>query len=682
MAATYNLAPSTSTASLANMTSGTTFAARARAAELNAVRARKASKEVESDDELMSTAPVSLSAFTKFTKPRNRGRAWKALNLDEVQETPADSDHSSNTYTTFGELSFPKTLGTTDNDRQPFAVSAYETASAQKSASRPLHLDPNVDSSPDSEPKLSPRSKKLARMVSEFHGEEWNPDMTPATVGNSRSMSRTSSSHLAPHQQSRPIITRHPPDDFSNRKEMELNSSLLVALSEQNQAFEEGQRALTEKDKPLAQEAKLASLGVLPLGETRPLGLPEETRLAQLGVMPPVQRAPMMQGPLGNRTAMLPPFTPRFMPTIEPYSVQAGSYLNSFDGGIAQPGYGNMNFNFRFPHTSHAQQQQQSQFQQGHMDYISSSNHYGNQSAHMATPPQDYMPSYNGVPASSKKEMLLQGLHNVVESSKAQGGLSGSARTVLYDPEARLNANEVKLANVSVPAVASKTEKELLLASEELPWKDRPVNIHTVVTPILSNADLAALNKASTSQITPPTLAAVERSRAGANLPSNGRLEEAEKWWHTDMRGQEEVRKYVEQGADSQLSIRIAQAAENIRLVRPQTSYFENCSTSSTEPTRCTNPEVTDLLVPLLANLHGYVTDTSKQTAGYFGRYARVPEWCIDKGQGGESSFFGEDWGAPPPRVGRDPRYRPLLHEGRYTVFEEMGVRSAAGFRW
>lgn len=678
MASSYNLAHSASTASLANMTSGTTFAARARAAELNAVRARKASKELESDDDFVSTAPVALSAFTKFTKPRNKGRAWKALNLDEVQETSADPDSSSNTYTTFGELSFLKTRGTTINDRQPLAFPAYESETGQKSASRAVLHDPTAVTSPDLESELSPESKKLARTVADYDIEEWNPEMPSTAAGKSSTVSRASSSHLAAFQQSRPTITRQPSNKTSNKKEADLGSSLPVALSEHNQVFAEGQRAMRDT---LGQDAKQVGLGVHPTGGTRTLGVPEEARLAQLGVMPPVQRAPMVQGPPGNCNALLPPFTPRFMTSTKPYGVQTSSYVNSTNGGITQPGQGHMDFNFRFPHGSYAQQHQQSQFQQGYAEYMSNANHHAHQGTHMASPPQDYTPSYD-MPASSKKEMLLQGLHNVVESSKAQGSISSSARTVLYDPEARSTAKEVTLPNAANPLAASETENKLLLASEELPWKDRPVNIHTVVTPILSNADLAALNQASTLQITPLTLAAVEGHRAEANLKCNGRLTEAERWWHTDVRGQEEIRKYIEQAADSHRSMRVTQAAGNTMPLSPQATFSGDCLDTFTNPKQAGTPEVTDLLVPLLANLHSYVTDTSKQNAGYFGRYARVPEWCIDKGQGGENSFFGEDWGAPPPRVGRDPRYRPLLHEGRYTVFEEMGVRGGSGYRW
>ena len=83
---------------------------------------------------------------------------------------------------------------------------------------------------------------------------------------------------------------------------------------------------------------------------------------------------------------------------------------------------------------------------------------------------------------------------------------------------------------------------------------------------------------------------------------------------------------------------------------------------------------VDTLIVPAITNLSTYLVSTD-----YFGCFGRVPEWCIDQTPNGNSSFFGEDWGAPPPRVGRDPRYRPMLHEGRYTVFEDLGGRAGIG---
>ena len=63
-------------ASLANLTSGTTFAAAARQAELNAARASKLkAKEAEKAYEAPAVEPVALGAL-KFTTSRRRGYVW------------------------------------------------------------------------------------------------------------------------------------------------------------------------------------------------------------------------------------------------------------------------------------------------------------------------------------------------------------------------------------------------------------------------------------------------------------------------------------------------------------------------------------------------------------------------------------------------------------------------------
>lgn len=99
------------------------------------------------------------------------------------------------------------------------------------------------------------------------------------------------------------------------------------------------------------------------------------------------------------------------------------------------------------------------------------------------------------------------------------------------------------------------------------------------------------------------------------------------------------------------------------------------------------------VFVPMFENLHWYSTQKSltirqvvpigRWNAGvaqpatsnkdYFARFVEPPEWCIDRnmalGAGkstfGESkvqTFFGElEWVKAPERVGRDPRYRPMI---------------------
>ncbi|KAL8964640.1 MAG: hypothetical protein Q9183_004314, partial [Haloplaca sp. 2 TL-2023] len=86
--------PAPPTATLSNMTSGTTFAQKAREAELNAVLARKAVKETpEYDPEPPMTA--SLGAL-KFVKPQSRGRksSWKKLNLGDIPESSGTQQQS------------------------------------------------------------------------------------------------------------------------------------------------------------------------------------------------------------------------------------------------------------------------------------------------------------------------------------------------------------------------------------------------------------------------------------------------------------------------------------------------------------------------------------------------------------------------------------------------------------
>ena len=114
MAAPYVFEGSNLTASLANNTSGTTFAAKARAAELNAVRSRKAAKDMESENEIPSVAPVALGAL-KFTKPRNRVRSWKALNLEELSEESTQGDDAFSENVHGPDLHNPQTIQSINN---------------------------------------------------------------------------------------------------------------------------------------------------------------------------------------------------------------------------------------------------------------------------------------------------------------------------------------------------------------------------------------------------------------------------------------------------------------------------------------------------------------------------------------------------------------------------------------
>ena len=88
------------------------------------------------------------------------------------------------------------------------------------------------------------------------------------------------------------------------------------------------------------------------------------------------------------------------------------------------------------------------------------------------------------------------------------------------------------------------------------------------------------------------------------------------------------------------------------------------------------NETTTRLLIPVLENLSSYVQGPASQRYDPFNRFTQPQEWHIDKSENGNRSFFGEDWAKTPQRVGRDPRYRPVSHEGRGVPFESVGLGS------
>ncbi|KAB2580592.1 hypothetical protein DBV05_g877 [Lasiodiplodia theobromae] len=94
--------------------------------------------------------------------------------------------------------------------------------------------------------------------------------------------------------------------------------------------------------------------------------------------------------------------------------------------------------------------------------------------------------------------------------------------------------------------------------------------------------------------------------------------------------------------------------------------------------------QVTDrLLVPLYESLASYVRVPGEPTKApdYFARFAPPPEWAMDRSPAGGKSFFGEDCGETPRRIGRDPRYQSNFSLPKFTVFEEQHDESAMRFQ-
>ncbi|OCK74197.1 hypothetical protein K432DRAFT_363915 [Lepidopterella palustris CBS 459.81] len=90
------------------------------------------------------------------------------------------------------------------------------------------------------------------------------------------------------------------------------------------------------------------------------------------------------------------------------------------------------------------------------------------------------------------------------------------------------------------------------------------------------------------------------------------------------------------------------------------------------------NP-VNRLLVPVYENLREYADearDPSHQR-DYFTRvYTAPPQYAIDQSANGNNSFFGEDFGTPPARFGRDPRFSGFE---RFESMYNSGGRGTTG---
>ena len=639
MADSHRLSTSGSTASLANMTSGTTFAAKARAAELNAVRARRALRDTDSEDDVPSTRPVSLGAL-KFTKPRHRGRAWKALNLNDLPENPYDSD-----------------------DQAGSSGNPYESI-------------------------LSPETEKLEQMVRDYDASEWDPEMPSGadTDGHNHPQKQNHTAISAPFSN---LATTHPASATMTDQEVEHDRYPCQKGEPEVQQFHPN--ATVVHRVPTFENVKPAVSAVLtarPQGrELSTMGHDAYTRSA----------AEKVRGSMASTVGLQPsvPVTANIskavnvkLPTPNLYNSQYG-YNSALRAQRKLPTVkGTMDHQYRFPTSSmasktdvipqiaqshrwpdpanvakikeHAQQYSKQHLQS---QQTSSSTDHGLQPSLQTAIYQGEPTPYGGIPASSKREMLLRNLAETVAASN----MSSGTRTVLYDPVAQGN----HISTIVSPTKPSETEFESLGTGDPLPWKDRPVNIHNGVGLMTQDYQHAITNQYRLDP-SPALSYGLDPSLVMPKPKTHTeRLDDVEKWFHKDNRGQNEVREYLNKAADRHYAAQKSEA--DLRKEGPTDNRAADLNPTLTIYDPIASDVISRLLIPVLGNLQSYLAGPVENSANHFGRFARVPEWCIDKGKGGELSFFGEDWGQPPMRVGRDPRYMPVLHEGRYTVFEDMG---------
>lgn len=631
------------TTSLANNMSGTTFAAKARAAELNAVRSRRAAQEPEAQSEIPPIPPMPLGAI-KFTRHRNRARAWKALNLDELVEESIEEEEAEGEHMPSVE-SFP----------QP---PDQESNNGSTDTSKRLLL--THQTSPISEPVNRPDIKvTLPQYQSSMTSSR---QLTPENAGTPHSHNPCNSDSY----QAMPAIYESRPPSPLNRLTPEQTSRALTVLdynARSGIAQDAGGKSFSAPSLFPVQATKTSQIALENSSNQQRLNWAEEMRLKSLGVLPAFQSS---QGrAFANNSAKDKnhddPFTEP--PLASAYRSTDSAYpYNSIPTPRAAPPAvkGTTSAEFRFP--------------QSYQPHNFASPQYSNPKPEQtqagvptnvlrSNPPyqRDPLPYSSFLSRNNlgphKKEMLLQNLENVVESSKTEGHLPSSTRTVLYDPLAlsglkpaqpspteaafkRAQEEATKRSRTSVLTLGI-TEQERLEISDPLPWTDRPVSIEDSPT-LITQASLSKKAPTQSEHLavgfvqSPPSRFAVQPP------PKRHTYDQIESWWSDRSR------------RDS--------------LLQGQPTIPPHSKPTAAEIAR-------GVMLPAYKTLLGYVETTERDN---FGRFCRVPEWCIDRTPGGSQSFYG-DWGVPPSRVGRDPRYTPTFHEGRYTVFEEPSRSTRAG---
>jgi len=609
------------TASLANLTSGTTFAAKARAAELNAVRARKAAKdleaETESEYEVPPLQPVTLGAV-RFTMPRNRGaKAWKPLDLNELPEHSSEegSQTSVNRPPTAQSLATSSGYG---EEQQPVndkrALTYDNRATSHNLSSNTLNQGPFLTQFQYQYPASF---QQTGQSILNPFSRDWDPNMPVFNSSQAPSAMLPNEGH---------------PLRAGNQFGHQYNAHHAAAqplASHAGNAYKPAMKPWSNDDPFMEQSKVNKQPGSVTQSASKPPGLHPSTATHKQPVA--------VKGTMDYDFRFPQGIPPNLMPYLNTQTSQA------FEQPLTAP-------KVSVP-TAKANPS------------TPSNNTY-------ARDPKPYT-SFS----ASKKEMLLQNLEQVVESSKAKGDLPSATRTVLYDPYASDPAGQSQSSYPTAYGKLSEAEKESLKASEPIEWQER-------TAPIFTSPTACSFEESQAPQF-PPGLSAGNEyiySLAQPPKPATRSLADVEAWWNNDTRAQG-----VHRAAMTELDN--ALFTKDPPGHRTTSDSFESMTSPASHKTGSSmapigsersakvnhaNNELAEMMKQVCVNLESYVVPSDKPQDDYFGRFARVPEWCIDKSPSGNDSFFG-DWGVPPSRVGRDPRYRPTFHEGRYTVFEELG---------
>ena len=606
MAAPLVVRRSDSTASLANNVTGTSFAAKARAAELNAVRARKAAREkemeMEIEAEVPAIAPVALGAL-KFSKPFNGDKSTMSLTLDQYSEQCFQNSNISKQgleTKTSPTLQPNQNLYGRDNPSEISDKAISDDINGQSSRCHSFAAN-----SSHQESVGSPYAQEPHNELSHSNNET-DHDVLGATRTDINRVKNIWDGQTVPQ---RSFILQTLPKDFLRRRQA--SCSLPVPSS-----VEDRKPGNDYSTQPAANDLHLQEGGM------------NDPFLEQTKVLQPPSREIHMQN--------------------QQHGLVNYPMMNGSRPGASRAMTSNSQFSVTSQQYPFGLTQQSTTKIQEELPEIASS---GVKVFPHQRDPRPY--SSFSISDKGKKSILLQKLHDVVESSQPKGKPSNVARTVLYDQLGRESIDQTQFTGAEVAfrsaqdltqiqttsVISCDASKGLLNDKPELAITSRPDHSRDISSPHTPSVNLPTST---------PSDAKVSPSSVSYNQPTL--------WTYSSKSN------IAGQGfQSSNIQVQSSSHLDDAYIGK----MAEALSTTETAEAKAART----LMEPVFRN---FLACKDKSNNDYFSRFGRVPEWCIDPSPDGDQSYFG-DWGAPPPRVGRDPRYRPTLYEGRYTVFETLG---------
>jgi len=213
--------------------------------------------------------------------------------------------------------------------------------------------------------------------------------------------------------------------------------------------------------------------------------------------------------------------------------------------------------------------------------------------------------------------------------------------------------------------------REVLDGSEsDGPWTRRPVDVVTVKLPPMANEELARLSRPTPQIFEGPFFQGLTELNDTTNKEERYDRELSD-WFHSGKVKAERHDDFFDhimaEAKSSDLKAEAAVPTRNPGVIgRPKTEVkTEAVATPKVKNEPKFNETLTRLFIPVIENLKFFVEGPESARRGWDARFVTPPEWCVDKSEKGNNSFFEQEWVQPPQRIGRDQRF--ASDKGRFT---------------